>query len=177
MPPTPQNFDFPDSLCTLLLETKPGVLLIDMQELFVVGYPEDKLYSLIQNQTRVLNLCKRYNLPYAIIEYLECGATLSELINWKELIPNVNPFIKDEDDAFTNPELQEQITKWKVRDLLFMGKNAQACVRDTAKSALGLGYKIHTAEGVIGDNNGDRGIEVARDWFRANGNYILPREQ
>jgi nicotinamidase-related amidase len=70
-------------------------------------------------------------------------------------------------DAFTNPELDRQLQKLGVKQVVILGVFANACVRATAQGALRKGYQVTVVrDGVAAgsDRSRDRALErLSRD--------------
>lgn len=52
-------------------------------------------------------------------------------------------FSKPKGDAFSNPKLDELLTKHQVKEINLVGLDAEFCVRHTAKGALNRGYTVN----------------------------------
>jgi nicotinamidase-related amidase len=57
-------------------------------------------------------------------------------------MPEDTEIIKNSYDAFSNPELQHELQKRKIENLIFTGANAEVCVDTTLRSAYTKGYNI-----------------------------------
>ncbi|MBU0667304.1 MAG: isochorismatase family protein, partial [Nanoarchaeota archaeon] len=144
-----------------------AVLLIDMQKKFLKDISPKNLDIQIMEQKRVLKYCSEKNVPVIVVEYSGHGQT-TKLLDLNNLLGKYKPLIKNFDDAFEIAELSERLDNFGVKELGLMGVNRGVCVLDTARSAIELGYKIHTAKTLIEDSNI---LSTKRDyeWYEKNG--------
>jgi nicotinamidase-related amidase len=131
-----------------------GVMLIDMQSGFLKDFSELGVWSLVYEQSRVLNWAGARDVPVVCAEYLNEGDTHPSLRNKLRGVPRVLRITKEDDDIFTATGLVSWLDERNVADLFFMGVNAHACVLDSARTAYNRGYAISTAESVIGRKEG-----------------------
>lgn len=151
-----------------------AVLVIDMQDFFLKHFKEPVRETLIKNQIKVLRMCARHKIPIFVIEY-EClginrGPTTAPLRSVLKTLPAVvqEPFLKQNNSAFTDTNLDTELKKLKVKTLVLMGINANGCIQDTAISALNQGYRIITSlETMASASRGDFGLSKQnRDWYQ-----------
>ena len=139
-----------------------GVLLIDMQELFIDGVPN--ITDLISSQIKVLKKCAKHDIPVIAVEastiskipaldepLIYSYPTLDELLIYFNKVPRRDIQSKKELNGFSNERLGKQLRSWKVEDLFLMGIYASGCVHLTALGAIEEGFKIFTSGDVLGD--------------------------
>ncbi len=147
-----------------------AVLLIDMQPSFLGKISKKKKVGLVSRQIEVIRECARLDVPLIVLEYRNQGDTLIELMNEVRLVPRNQLIIKLYDDGFEGTDLNRILKGFSVKTLVLMGVNASYCVKKTALSAVGLGYKIITGDYLI-DNTCRccRHREKDRGWYMTNG--------
>jgi nicotinamidase-related amidase len=129
---------------------KLAVILIDMQDFFLQHFKDPIRKTLIENQLKVLDRVAKEKLPLIVVEY-KCrgklrGPTTMKL-NQKIKSISHELIIKEHNSSFTDTNLDDLLKKLKVKKLFIMGINANACVQDTAISALHRGYKVIVSKG------------------------------
>ncbi len=149
-----------------------AVLLIDMQKKFVRNLREKEAERIIPNQIHIIQLCKKENIPFFVLELDkdDYGETISEL---KEEISQLEQgmvtFIqKTSNSGFKNTDLEILLKNREIKKIFFMGINADYCVHATASDALKKGFEIVTSNDVIsGQDHHSRNNSI--DWYKNNG--------
>jgi nicotinamidase-related amidase len=128
-----------------------AVIIIDMQDFFLQHFKESVCRTLISNQLKVLDLCAKKHIPLIVTEYKARGkfrGSTTHILNKKIKTISHVLIIKEKNSAFTKTNLDEVLKKLKIKKLFIMGINANACVQDTAISAIHKKYKVFTAKGI-----------------------------
>lgn len=131
----------------------PAVLLIDMQKQFLNEHSKESKNIIIPSQLEVLDYCAKVDVPVVLVEY-SYNDTILVLKDKLRFVPRNKKVVKHHDDAFddrTGPNLEEVLDSFDADYLVFMGINANSCVKATASTALTLGYKICTSADLIAD--------------------------
>lgn len=149
------------------LEGYQGILLIDMQDDFLEEIQRDEVERMITNQIEVLECAQQNNLPIILLEYRNHDATNKQL---RKILSNSNykKIVKSEDDGFLYTSLDSIVKEKGASELVFMGINASACVKRTAKGALNAGYSIVTSPDIIADPKHWRDNK-SLEWYGSNG--------
>ncbi len=145
-----------------------GVILIDMQRDFV-SYSEETKRQL-QAQERLLKYSARYDIPVVVLEYVGYGQTLDLLMRTLKKVPRRQFIGKADDDGFTNSKLVRTLRAWSICNLCLTGVNASACVKETAKGAISVGFSIETADDLIVDPS-DWNQGKSAWWFASEGKW------
>lgn len=152
-------------------KTQKALLVIDIQEDYTgttarPPFPYKDSEQLIQTVNRAIEEAAHRDMLVVYIRQEFAGVlgkTLSKLFCGGTAIPgnpgteidkriniiNDNLFSKPVGDAFSNPKLQELLTKHQVGELYLTGLDAEFCVYETAKGALRHGYKVSIIEDAI----------------------------
>lgn len=147
-----------------------GILLIDMQEGFVI----DEREELVETQIKLLDFAKDRKIPIFTLEYFCKGETIKELQTFLEeqnnkIIKkyNDNAFIKMESKYYPyyfykdlepeqrcpeNKELLKSLKEKKIDKLILTGINKTGCVLKTARGAKKRGYVIYTSEELMNES-------------------------
>lgn len=125
------------------------VILVDMQDFFLKTFEKKVRNTLIENQLTVLEFCKKKKIPLVVLEYktrgIYRGSTTAPLLEKIKATPHTL-IIKEKNSGFTNTNLEQILKDWKIKNLFIIGINANACVQDTAISALKRGYKVFVSK-------------------------------
>ncbi len=152
--------------------SKFGVLIVDMQSLFLNYIGEEAKLDLIKRQIRLLELCKKKDYPVAVLEFKNTGNTIQEIIGPLSKIPRYSFFEKSNDDGFMeNPRLKHTLKNWGLEDLCISGVNAECCVLQTAIGASKNGFRIISSKKLIASSSGNEGINYLREWFQKERKY------
>ncbi|MEK6863768.1 MAG: cysteine hydrolase [Nanoarchaeota archaeon] len=127
-----------------------AVLVIDMQDSFLLSLNQDERAEEIPYQIEVLNAAQRNNVPIFVVEYAGMGPTVDELTGAISA-SDYNLVVKTENNAFNNTSLDALLKERGIHSLILMGVFASACVHATAEGALQNGYEIITSTDVIAD--------------------------
>ena len=146
-----------------------AALLIDMQPYYLGFYGREAQEGLFSAQRKVIQLCAQESIPVVVLEVktggFGKGKTVACLQREIDLVPLHLVLTKSTNDGFCNASLDEQLQLWNTTDLLAMGINASACVKDTCLTGLAKGYRIHTARDCIAD---PFVCATSFDWYELN---------
>lgn len=145
------------------------VILIDMQQEFINEFKHGEEKRIIPKQISVIRQCARFGIPVVVLEYRNCGHTIAALADELKNVANVKTIVKRQNDGFKNTALEYKLRDMNAKQLFFMGINSQYCVKETAESAIKLGFTVVTSNDVITGPNDDNDI----DWYKKNGT-VLP---
>jgi hypothetical protein len=126
---------------TKFASARTGLVLIDMQDLFVMSADPAALKELVANQVQMLRWAYFNQVPVMVFEYNHSGPTISPLREAAQANPEVRFIEKYSDNGFIDErklaDRPETILKdWGVDRIIFMGVNARACVLKTIRGAL-----------------------------------------
>lgn len=157
-----------------LIGSSTVVVLIDMQEVFLMNIHPDEREKLVDAQKSVINECAEYDVALVIVEFSDKGGTLSSLEDAAAHVHRVFRITKRFRDAFADTELLETLECLDAGSLLLMGVYATECVLATAKRAVRLGYRALTSDALIADRimagNTSFG-EKGRIWYAEHGTF------
>ena len=145
------------------------VVLIDMQSRFIEQLKGGVAEHLMTAQLQVLAHCAARDIPLVVLEYDGFGLTVEPLQGAIRRVLRHTFVVKGTDDGFNTCQLYGVLQAYEAETILFMGINAEACVRDTAASALRHGYHIVTAEALIASACRARVRRSAFVWYKRNG--------
>lgn len=160
---------------------KSAVVMIDMQDFFLENLADESRRKLIENQSWVLDLCAKREIPLFVFEY-NAGGVLrgptTKLLQDKARGVSGVTIVKDNNSAFVGTNLHERLKEKKIRTLFIIGINANGCVQDTAMGALRRGYKVFTSTDLIASTSrGTLGLSKRNEhWYRSN-NLLLKNVQ
>lgn len=127
-----------------------AVILIDMQRKFFESIHRDfNRVELLHYQQQVIRECVIRDIPFVEVCYEGYGPTISPLDNLIAQLKTKRTIIKSEADAFSNPQLNEQLSQWGIKKNFYMGLYACRCIWKTARKGLEHGYGIMTSPQVI----------------------------
>ncbi|NTW13898.1 MAG: cysteine hydrolase [Candidatus Moranbacteria bacterium] len=164
------SFSIPGYLRSLWYKNL-AVILIDMQEPFFKNIRTKHKGRILRAQKSALRQCIRHDIPVCVVEYVDCGDTLPDLRELLRKVPRTVTLVKSKDDAFTNRKLAKVLKDWHAGRLILMGINADACVLDTAQSAVRRGYEIITAPALIAGTSWHSENDSI-DWYSKNGSVV-----
>jgi nicotinamidase-related amidase len=157
---------------------KVAVIIVDMQDFFLKGFPEGKVQELVSNQNKVISFCIKSKIPIFVLEYAKRGETTKPLKSNLKKVSDTAIVKKENNSGFRNTNLHELLQELKVKNIVLMGINASGCVQDTAIGAVKRGYKIITARGVIASNTKkDANLNTSKKWYSKNGKFLDGFEQ
>ena len=125
-----------------------AVILIDMQDFFLNNFSSATRNYLINEQSKILDLCVNENIPLVVFEYKAGGVNRGKTTpKLEKKIRKISQeiIIKENNSAFTKTHLDKILKGLKVKRILLMGINANGCVQDTAIAAIHRGYKVITS--------------------------------
>jgi nicotinamidase-related amidase len=142
-----------------------AVVVVDM-ECDYVWSEEEEIYLdgagyLVQNQIKILKLCKKEDIPVAVLNDVK-GKTIPEIAEVAFSAKRAISFSKLMADGFFRTGLDDQLKSWGAKAILLMGIWGDRCVMETAKVALEKNYKVVTSNSVIDDSTDHF------PWYRAN---------
>ncbi len=141
-----------------------AVVVVDMQEGFLMNINSTNRYSLIAMQLQLIEACKKHNVPVIALQYEGCGKT-TQIIAQEIERNKRNLFLeKNDPNGFDNPELKTALNERGAKNICLTGVYADACVRNTGLGALENKFRIYTANDLITDVTSSA-IESARRWF------------
>lgn len=142
-----------------------AVVLVDMQFFFVEWILSEERKTMIQAQLAVIRLCRELDIQLVVLEYTGWGDTISPLREELLLCQNVIFLEKDWQDGFLFSELENALNRLSLKNLFFMGVNANGCVRATASTAIKKGCAVYTHSSVIAQKHGqDKNL----NWYQEN---------
>ena len=149
-----------------------GVLIIDMQEMFLPCVSPTDRQIVTESCIGIADYCSDNNVPLILVtcEEVEERKTIEAILitaKYKDI-----SITKNTEDAFMNIELEKVLNIRNIRNIFLAGINASYCVKQTAKGALKRGFKILTAENSIADPKGYETHGKSRDWYKANGLFV-----
>lgn len=163
-----------------------GILMIDMQESFLMHICTKKRRSMIDAQKRVIAYAGQNDIPFFAVVMKYCGLTISELRDCiSSKIGDIEYLKKGRANAFYEKEfgakdLAENLRKEKVERIFYMGVNASACVLSTALGGLEHGFTPIVSEDVVASPidsvTWENSKMCGREWFKVNGVYF-PRHK
>ena len=72
-----------------------GVLLIDMQPIFLQSIADKDVIKMVTHQYSVLNYCREYDIPVFVLEYYDSGNTIGTLSNHIDKLRRKERITKD----------------------------------------------------------------------------------
>jgi len=123
------------------VKDKMAGLIIDMQYHFIADN-EAKL-ALIPKQIKLIEFCRKNDVPVFLIEYYGYGRTTKSLFEVAHKIFKEKLYLvpKNTWSPFTSTQLDKALKNIKAEYLLVTGINVCACVYDTLAEATDLGFK------------------------------------
>jgi nicotinamidase-related amidase len=160
-------------IVTLSGQPSFAVLLIDMQDGFVMDLFPKERKRLVAKQKKIIKDCARLDIPLIVFEYFSYGDTLEELMLEVDNVPRHWLLSKKVDSGFYRTGLSHILRKLGADTLVLTGINASHCVATTAQSAVKKGYKIVTGENFIADCScrSCQNMGKSRAWFAVNGTF------
>jgi len=148
-------------------------IVVDMQERFASYFNNAVWDKLVQNQSKILNFLRRYDLPVVLVGYRRFGefsddlkASAAYAKNWDHIRRDVSLNVDYSDNAFNNTRLSDTLLQWDVNHLIMMGVQGSACVRKTAQGALERGFQVSSAQDLLEDSaDMERESDDYRVWF------------
>ena len=147
-----------------------ALIIIDMQDFFLKKFVSNIKESLVLNQSILIDLCVKKNIPIIILEYKCKGILRGETIpqlkkKTKYALKEV--VVKENNSGFTNTRLDMILKDLKINEVILAGINANGCIQDTAIGALHRGYKVTTSLGVMASSS-RKDLDLSKknkDWF------------
>lgn len=129
-----------------------GVILVDMQDFFLQHFSSDIRKKLIKNHIELINYCALNKIPIIVTEY-KCGGVsrggITKKLRESLQKTHMEKVIKLNNGGFTKTDLEQILKKLKIKNLMIIGVNANACVQDTVIGALNRGYKVFTVQNLM----------------------------
>jgi len=145
-----------------------AVVLIDMQEDFLMKVIQKSKDRILTNQIIIIRHCAENDIPVIVLEGDGYGPTIPLLIEEVVKVPRHEIIIKSAYSGFSNKDFESHLDDLKISSLALMGVNAGACVLLTAEDALNKGFLVKTSEEVIAASifhNKNNHIP----WYKSNG--------
>lgn len=141
-----------------------ALVIVDMQDHYVnrAGYQNlkksfDKLATILAHQKRMIETAKKTNMPILIVQMKTRGPTTAALQSAIGDYENTKIVEKETNGLFDHPisagPALEQLRKWGVKELVVMGANGGACVKQTILGAINNGYPVRAYTSGIADFN------------------------
>src|SRR3989344_1353907 len=154
--------------------TRPGVVLIDMQDSFLREIDPEEKDREIPNMLQVLEAADINCVPVIVLEYAGHGPTVGIL---KDKLDSLNTPVayitKKTDDGFYQTEMSETLRALDIDELVLMGIYASACVLSTGQGALEHGFRISTSRDLIANPQGVPFIQMkgpeGSTWYQIKG--------
>lgn len=166
------NWYAKDNQRLLQRELERAFILVDMQTGFIRNIGPKKWKRMIAAQRQVLDYCSINEIPVIVLEFYGHGTTIPELSEKFKDLSNICVIDdKTDSDGFRGTCLDSVLKTKGAKETYYLGINESFCVKDTAQTALKLGYKIATANCLVANSREfSRGNESA--WFKKNGIYL-----
>ncbi len=148
---------------------KLGVVIIDMQPRYLADITTDSRDGIVAGIGDLTTLCKKHNLPIAVIEYADSGKTITAVRNLIKPVPNRNRRVitKYHCSGFQGTTLDRFLKLRDVDTIVIVGVHASYCIRETAVAAIEAGYRVTTAPDLIADNS-IASIKKMWSWYKEN---------
>ncbi len=174
------------SLVCFAQETSLGngyaLVIIDMQPWFVEvnGYDKSpdnakKVTEVLDNQVKLIELAKKKHIPIIFIEYVSAGDTNEKLKKVASNYKEVQYIKKNQDGMFYDEiaaaKIKEYLTAKKVSNLIIVGANGGACVRESIAGAVENGYQVIAYSKGIADFNYEEFIYPYDDIYQFNSSF------
>ncbi|MBI4993682.1 isochorismatase family protein [Candidatus Wolfebacteria bacterium] len=131
------------------------VVIVDMQDEFLIHISDKEERNLIRNQIEIIEYCAKKDIPIITLEYHGFGETTNALKRKLKKVSRVKIVVKFSDNGFVETELENYLRQWNAKTILLTGIFANRCVRSTGQGALGKGFKIATANSLLCELRGD----------------------
>lgn len=147
----------------------PAAIVIDMQYSFLSRI--NNLKRIVDAQCETIKYFSENSLPVILMSYKDGGQVIpiiNKAVNYHKKPIKI---IKRHDDCFSKTNLEYILKEKAISNIVLMGVNASACVKDTAITGLEKGFRIATASDLISDNRVvERGYglfyESQCNWFK-----------
>jgi len=147
-----------------------GAVVVDMQPYFLEEISSSDKSKLFIYQKKILEICAKRDYPIISLEFSpdRYGKINEELKSIIKSAPRYNFLEKDIVNGFS--KIEEQIEKWDIDELCFMGIYASYCVKETASSAISKGKRILTTRELIANRiSKQEEFDACIPWFQKNG--------
>lgn len=134
----------------------PALLVIDIQRGAFDGVrcaPIDRPAELVAAATSLIAAARATGSPVMFVQHCDEPGSPFEEGSWhgelhEQLAPKPGETIirKQASSAFENTNLGETLQRLEIKELVLCGLQSEFCVRNTANSALDLGYTVRIAE-------------------------------
>jgi isochorismate hydrolase len=139
----PANYALPGQ------EDNLTVVVVDMQDSFLISHDFSKRKTLIDNQKKILKYCSYFDIPVAALSFKGHGGINQELSNLIDKIPRSDYFEKGDDNGFSSKRFCNALDEWSSDILLTTGINTPRCIWETIAYANRKGYRVATAEDIL----------------------------
>lgn len=149
-----------------------GVVIVDVQENFLNNIWKINKKRLINNHRKLLNLCSKKEIPVTALSYEGGGEYPPELKDYLSKYPKESFIDKRDTSGFSNPSLERRLHNLGLKEILYTGLNAHACVLSTLLDGIGKGITPVSCGSLVGDTSGYSGISHAKKEFKKRGVYF-----
>jgi nicotinamidase-related amidase len=146
----------------------PAFIVVDMQSRFVRLVDRTVRSRITAIQLKVLHHCAENDVPSVLLQDAECGSSLAVLSSAHRQVPRGHIARKKGGDGFRDTNLEEWLREHCVREILFAGVYANACVLATVEGAIRRGFVARTSASLIADCRCAQVKEQTLDWYRKN---------
>lgn len=164
----------------IFMEYKPAVIISDMQHYFLTDIFEDST-CLIHSHKTLIDYCSKNDIPVVLVEKL-CDKDIevpNSILDSFNVVPRKRNIMKLKDNAFTEPELEEQLDMWGSNYLCVTGIYQARCVATTITAAIEKGkYRICTSRDLLGNFKDDIWLSIEIDeWYNHTTDYFSNVEE
>lgn len=160
---------------------KKALIVVDMQRTFLDNLDSKYREKLISNIVELLTLANKKKIPLIKLEYDIVGVPFVGTIDSIGSLfapASSKTFVKENSSGFTKTNLHEYLQSLGIQEIILAGINANACVQDTAISALNRKYKVTTSFGLIASVwSGDLSFSRSNlKWYESKTNFMSKKE-
>jgi nicotinamidase-related amidase len=152
-----------------MLDTKPALVVIDLQK-GIVGMPTaHPMEGVIRNSVALVEAFRKHRLPVVLVNVdgvppgrAERSFSLSQMpAGWSELIGELNRqptdhlVTKQTRGAFTNTDLEKHLRQSDVTQVVIIGVATSSGVESTARQAHELGFNVALVTDAMTDTDAD----------------------
>jgi nicotinamidase-related amidase len=140
------------------------VILMDMQTNLTDVLPRRLLNRLVVNQKKILEDCKKHDVPVIVVEYRGQGRTIKSLRKALKNIPRKETISKSMDNVFLEDAISRSIYRLGGKTLLLAGIYSGACLKQASRTARRKGYEVIVSQTLIGDYRHEHTLVRSRIW-------------
>ncbi len=158
------------------MKTQPwdslAVLLVDMQGHLTRTLEKTVLDALLSNMFRIIEHCKRHDIPIIVIEGFNPGlddeehvlGCLQDALEGASLVRVIEK--QGSPDPFSNPALEAHLRSLGTQRVLASGIFASYCMLHGCRSAVARGYEVITSDDLMADAPDMVREPWRTDWYR-----------